>query len=109
MGAYGGSEWTMVDIDDYVADLPDKITLLQNYPNPFNATTAITFALPYESHTNLTVYDILGRRVETLIDQVLPAGRHYIQWDSGKNMSGTYFYVLRACDSKKMNKMVLLK
>jgi hypothetical protein len=111
MGVYGGNNGdiqTGVEYDD-ITLLPESIFDLHNYPNPFNAVTTITFALPFESHTNLAIYDILGRRVDILIDRILPAGNHHIQWDASGHMSGSYFYILNACDTHEKRKIVLLK
>jgi hypothetical protein len=111
MGAYGGNNGdyqTDVEFDDMVL-LPESVFELKNYPNPFNAVTTITFALPIESHTNLTIYDLLGRRVENPVDQVLPAGFHRIQWDASNSTSGIYFYRIEACDMVAKRKIVLLK
>jgi hypothetical protein len=111
MGIYGGNNGdfqTGVEYDD-ITLLPESIFNLQNYPNPFNAATTISFTLPYESHISLTVYDILGRRVETLVDRVLPAGSNCIRWDASGNKSGTYLYVIKMGSSAEANKLVLLK
>ena len=111
MGVYGGNNGDFqTDINqENITLLPESIFGLQNYPNPFNSATTITFALPHESYTNLTVYDLLGRRVEILVDQILPVGYHQIRWDASGNTSGAYFYVLRVCDMVEKRKIVLLK
>jgi len=81
--------------------IPDAFALDQNYPNPFNPSTMIRYALPKESRVTLSVYDILGREVATLVDEVRPAGYHEALW-SGRNdaggqiASGLYFYRLEA-------------
>jgi hypothetical protein len=111
MGAYGGNNGdiqTGVVYDD-ITLLPESIFNLHNYPNPFNAVTTISFTLPYGSHANLTIYDLLGRRVETIIDQILPDGYHSIGWDASGKVSGTYFYVIKAGDRVDSGKMILLK
>ncbi len=82
---------------------------LSCFPNPFNAITTITFALPYESHTNLKIFDILGREVETLVDKNLLAGSHTLKWNAGEYNSGIYFARLVTNNATKKNKLLLLK
>ena len=94
---------------------PDDYRLEQNYPNPFNPTTTISFYLPVTSRISLTVYDILGREVRTLInnEEYVP-GVGQVVWDGRNNagsvvVSGTYFYTLRFGNFEKTNKMMFLK
>jgi spore coat protein A len=86
----------------------------QNVPNPFNPTTQISFSIPKESHVNLQVFDLMGRVVATLVDEVLPAGTHAAVWNGrssdGRIMaSGVYFYTIRAERFLASKKMMLLK
>lgn len=81
----------------------------QNYPNPFNASTSIQYSLPEASHVKVDIFDILGRKVETLVDEVQPAGRHQVVWHSNDQPSGTYFYRIQAGEHFDTRKMVLLK
>lgn len=90
--------------------LPKKYNLSQNYPNPFNPVTKINYELPQDSRVNLTVYDILGREVVSLVNQEQKAGYYTVTADSKNLASGTYFYRLIAKStgkdivmSKKMN------
>jgi glycosidase len=90
------------------------VRLGQNFPNPFNPTTTISFVLPEESHVNLSVYDIQGRPVKTIQDEVLPGGYSEVEWDgrdeTGRTVSsGVYFYRLMAADQTITRKMVLLR
>lgn len=93
---------------------PTDFVLHQNYPNPFNPSTTIRYELPSRAHVKLTVYDILGREVVTLVDEVMPAGMHSVRWD-GKDAhgdivsSGIYFYRLKAGGTFEAKKMMLLK
>jgi hypothetical protein len=94
--------------------LPESFTLAQNYPNPFNASTAIEFSLSAESDIELTIYDILGRNVLTLVSGRFEAGNHSIVWDgtdySGREtQSGVYFYAFRAEGQIAINKMIMIK
>jgi len=111
MGIYGGINadfQTGIDDEETVL-LPESIFNLRNYPNPFNSATTISFTIPYASHTSLTVYDVLGRRVETLVNQVLPAGHHGTQWDASNNRSGTYFCAIKSAGRIETIKLALLK
>jgi hypothetical protein len=101
-------EGFMSDIDE-LADLPAKNRLIDNYPNPFNASTIINYTLPGPSHVTIEIYDILGRRVETLIEGEQPAGYHQITWDASNHSSGMYFYRIQAGEYAETKKMVLLK
>lgn len=74
--------------------LPPDYTLLQNYPNPFNPTTTIWFGLPEPSDVRLSVYNVLGQRVATLVEAVLPTGWHTARWDAYGLSSGLYIYRL---------------
>ena len=89
--------------------LPKAYALDQNTPNPFNPTTQIRFALPAESHVSLTIYNVAGERVATLIDDTAPAGFHTVQLDAANLASGVYFYRLNAGNFSQTKKMVLLK
>ena len=88
---------------------PQKFALLQNYPNPFNPTTAISYQLSAFSHVNLKVFDMLGRKVATLVKEVKPAGTYNLQWDASNFPSGIYFYQLTAGGFTQIKKMVLVK
>jgi hypothetical protein len=89
---------------------PVEFTLAQNYPNPFNPTTNITYSLANVSDVNLVVYDILGRRVATLVNtrQQLP-GSYNVSFDASRLASGTYIYRLEAGDFVSVKKMLLVK
>ncbi|MBD3402325.1 T9SS type A sorting domain-containing protein, partial [candidate division GN15 bacterium] len=90
-------------------EIPDQIVLHQNYPNPFNPGTEISFSLPEASDVTLEVYNVLGRRVESLIDDRLESGRHSVSWDASSAASGVYLYRLTAGDRTETRKMMLLK
>jgi hypothetical protein len=109
MGAYGGGDSAAVGIWNTPSPLPERYLLLQNYPNPFNAQTNIDFILPKSQDVKLTVYDLLGRQIEVLIDEYREAGVHAITFDASSLSSGVYFYRLRAGDAVETKRMVLLK
>ncbi len=89
--------------------LPNDFSIAQNYPNPFNPTTAIQYNLPINSDVNLTVYDIQGRRIETLVDDNQSAGNHIVIWNAADKPSGVYFYNIRAGDFSETKRMTLVK
>ena len=81
----------------------------QNYPNPFNPSTVIKFSIPKDELVTLKIYDILGREVGTLINQVIPGGNHEVHFDGKSLSSGIYVYTLTAGSFMKSYKMVLAK
>jgi glutamine cyclotransferase len=101
-----GYQPTSADDDNVV---PYKFQLSQNYPNPFNASTLIRFEIASESEVSLTIYDILGREVETILNDKKQPGPYDIRFDATGLSSGTYFYRLRAGDKIETRSMVLLK
>jgi hypothetical protein len=93
-----------------VSNLPQGFALAQNYPNPFNPTTTINFSLGKASNVILTVYNILGQKVATLLDsQHMDVGTYAVQFDARNLASGVYFYRLQAGDFRSDKKMLLLK
>jgi hypothetical protein len=89
-------------------------TIDQNYPNPFNVVTSIKFTLPDAARVTLNIYNILGQKVTTLVDEEKSSGTHTVFWDgrdkSGVEVaSGIYFYQLKAGDYKELKKMLLIK
>ncbi len=82
---------------------------LGNYPNPFNPTTVIKYDMPKETHVRITVYDVLGRKVETLVDGIETAGIHEVTFDGSRLASGVYFYRLTTPTYSKVMKMLMLK
>jgi hypothetical protein len=104
-------------IDD-IPKLPVNCNLMQNYPNPFNPGTVISYQLAVGSHVTLKVYDVLGREVETLVDEYKQAGTYNCEFrtlptgrqvENGELPSGIYFYTLKAGDYISTKKMVLMK
>ncbi|MBK6913705.1 MAG: T9SS type A sorting domain-containing protein [Ignavibacteriales bacterium] len=89
--------------------IPEQFTLLQNYPNPFNPSTTIKFQVPNSSFVNLKVYDILGRKVATLVNEEKPVGSYEVNFDASQLSSGIYFYKLQAGSYVETKKMTLLR
>jgi hypothetical protein len=90
-------------------EIPTKFALYQNYPNPFNPSTTISYDLPVRAHVKLTVYNILGQEVATLVDKEQEPGRYNVKFDASGLPSGIYFYTLQTPYFTKTNKMVLVK
>jgi flagellar hook assembly protein FlgD len=95
-------------------NLPTSFGLSQNYPNPFNPETNIDFALPKASNVELTIFNVLGQKVVTLINEKMDAGTYRETWrgtsESGTQVaSGIYFYRLTAGDYVTTKKMMMLK
>ncbi len=91
------------------SELPQRYTLGQNYPNPFNPTTTIRFSIPRRSFVTLTVFDVLGREVGTLISEELNAGVFSTQWDARQVASGIYLYRMQANEFVEIKKLLLLR
>jgi len=89
--------------------VPVTYALYQNYPNPFNATTAIRFDVTERGFVDLSIFDISGRLVTTLVHEELPASQHTVTFDAADLPSGIYFYRLQAGDFTSAKKMILLK
>ncbi|MEK7262959.1 MAG: T9SS type A sorting domain-containing protein, partial [Bacteroidota bacterium] len=96
-------------LNDSIGQLFSSYTLLQNYPNPFNPTTFIKFYLPQKEKVQLKIFDILGREIATVIDEVMEAGEYRIPWKADGVSSGIYFYHLEAGKYSEVKKMLLLK
>ena len=97
------------DILDMKNVIPMVYALKQNYPNPFNASTTIAYDLPVAGKVELAVYDILGKKVATLVNDHQTAGKHAVEWDAIGQSSGLYFYQIKAGDFLKIKKCILLK
>ncbi len=123
---FDGTEWSeysrtfavvckaSTDIDDPIKQLPEDLILSQNYPNPFNPITEICFSLPKSSHAKLEIYNIIGKKVTTLVDEVMGSGEHRVIWDGRDNggteaASGLYFYRLSTENCSVSKKMLMLK
>ncbi len=102
------------DVGDHSPSLPESFALAQNYPNPFNPTTTVAFDLPERCIVKLSVFNLLGQEIVTLVDRAFPAGSHEVIWNGRNNSgmpvaSGVYFYRLETGSFTAVRKMVLLK
>ncbi|MFP4547255.1 MAG: T9SS type A sorting domain-containing protein, partial [Fidelibacterota bacterium] len=97
----------VVAIDNEIA--ATEFNLYQNFPNPFNPTTQIKFSLPKRVLVKLSIYNINGKLMETLVDRQMNEGYHTITWDAGKYGSGIYFYQIKTADKLEFKKCMLIK
>ena len=113
-GVIEGGVWRR-DISELVStplvknDFPEDFMLFQGYPNPFNPQATIEFRVPTLGRVQLAVYDLLGRAIAVLRDEILPAGRYQTIWDASKVPSGTYYVRLEAGSFVQTRKMVLVR
>ena len=103
------TEWAFGEVERPETALPTTTALAQNYPNPFNAETNIGYVLAEAGNVNLSVYDITGRLVETLVDGNQEAGEHIVTWNGSTVSSGVYFYKVTTSDYTATKMMNLLK
>jgi hypothetical protein len=89
--------------------IPNQYSLSQNYPNPFNPETTIKYALPRDVKVLIKIYDILGREVQTLVNEFKKAGYYEIKFNGSNFASGVYFYRIESGDFVVSKKMVLIK
>ncbi len=88
---------------------PQSSTLFQNYPNPFNPITNISYEISKSSKVNLSVYDLLGRKIATLVNKYMTAGTYNVQFDASLLSSGVYLYKIRTGKYSSFKKMILMK
>ena len=89
--------------------IPNKFELRQNFPNPFNPNTTISYSVQEAKHVSLKVFDVLGNKVQTLLDENKEAGNYEVLFDGNKLTSGIYFYRLKSNDFLETKKLVLMK
>jgi hypothetical protein len=99
----------VLDANETGGAAPVEFALEQNYPNPFNPATTIKFSIPEQSRVTLKIYDVLGREVRTLVNEVRNAGSHEVNFDASNLASGMYIYSIKAGDYNASKKMMLLK
>ena len=86
-----------------------SFNLQQNYPNPFNPVTMINYQLPMTNVVELSIYNLPGQRVATLVSERKNAGFHQVEWHAGRMASGVYYYMIRAGEFQDVRKMILLQ
>tara|TARA_B100000963_G_C22406179_1_gene571127 strand:- start:134 stop:601 length:468 start_codon:yes stop_codon:yes gene_type:complete len=105
---------TILSFDDKEKVLSNKFIVKANYPNLFNPTTHIRYNLPEDKFVNITIYDLLGRKVRLLMNDSQTIGYYTITWDAKNDMgegvsAGIYFYTIQAGEFRATKKMILLK
>jgi len=90
-------------------EIPRVYALYQNFPNPFNPVTNISFDLPKVSFTKMTIYDILGKEVAVIVNEILQPGKYKVDWYAGNLASGIYFYKIEAGSFVDRKKMIVVK
>lgn len=101
-----GTTYVVPDVD---SGLPSDYVLSQNYPNPFNPSTKINFSIPEQANVKITVYDALGKEVETLVNETMSAGKYTTEWNASRYASGIYFYKIATNNFVEVKKMILVK
>jgi hypothetical protein len=101
--------WITVGVTDALDAAPIRFRLGHNYPNPFNPTTTIEYAVRERTHVTITLYDVTGREVETLVDEERSAGYHQVVLDASDLSSGIYYCRMRAGDFIETRKTALVK
>ena len=101
--------WVLTNVYDDFGNVPVSFRLNQNYPNPFNPSTKISFSLESAGKTTLTIYNILGQKVATLLSQELSAGNHEVNFNASNLSSGVYLYRLDSGDFTAVKKMMIMK
>jgi hypothetical protein len=92
-----------------VKRIPEKYYLNQNYPNPFNSRTIMNYQLPITTEVELSIYNLRGQKIVTLVKTQKGAGYHQIEWDATGFSSGVYYYSLKAGEFQDVKKMILLR
>jgi len=105
----GDTIGTITNVNEYPENIPEKIILYQNYPNPFNPETKIIYSLNRASKVKLIIYDILGREIETLVNDFKSAGAYSVTFNAGNLPSGVYIYTLITESDRQSKKMILKK
>lgn len=100
---------TLIGIKPITGKTPVEFKLYQNYPNPFNPVTTIKFEIPKRSYITIEIFDILGCKIETPMNESLNPGTYEIKWNANNNPSGVYFYRLSTVGFSKTGKMIFIK
>ena len=113
-------EWAcnfVIDEDDVSTEVDSpaagitarEISLSQNFPNPFNHTTRIDFALPESAEVEISVYDLSGQRIRTLVREFVTRGKHTVRWDASGLATGVYLYRIRSGNFEDVKRATLIK
>ena len=115
----GNNDAWLIKVENPIAkikesNIPDIFVFYQNYPNPFNLTTSLAYVLPKDELVNITIYDMMGRKIKTFVNNSQTAGYNSIQWNATNHRNepvsaGLYLYTIQAGEFRQTKKMVLLK
>ena len=114
-GTYGGGVWRLplseivTGVEDVKGGMPNIFSLEQNYPNPFNPTTVIEYSIQNGGMVRLTVYDILGQEIVTLVNNAQTPGLYEVEFNAQNLTSGIYFYRLTVGSLSEAKKLMFLK
>jgi hypothetical protein len=100
---------TIVGVNNNTSTIPEIYTLNQNYPNPFNPVTQIKYGIPKQGLVTMKVYDVLGREITKLVNEVKTPGSYIVDFDGSNLSSGVYFYKLESNGFIDVKKMMLIK
>lgn len=99
----------ITSVYDFANNIPQTYNLYQNYPNPFNPTTTIQFSIPERTNVKLSIFDVLGREIQTIVNDELSAGTYKFNFNANYLSSGIYFYRIDAGKFSSVKKMILMK
>ena len=102
-------EGNISGVNIYSSEIPTEFKIYQNFPNPFNPTTKIRFDIASQTKVNLRIYDVVGKEIKTLVDQILQPGRYEYLFNVNNLPSGVYFYRIETGEFSEINKMIILK
>lgn len=108
-GTVFGDTSMLVGINQISGEVPIDFSISQNYPNPFNPVTKIKFSIPISSFVNITIFNVTGSEIETIVNSDLIAGTYEADWNAENYPSGVYYYKLTAGNFSQTKKMVLMK
>jgi len=96
-------------VDDPGANLPRVPFLSQNFPNPFNPATVVEFSIPSRAQVRITIFDALGREINTLVDAAFEPGEHRVRWNASGRTSGVYFCRMTVDGTSYTRKLILIR
>ncbi|MFI5145515.1 MAG: T9SS type A sorting domain-containing protein [Ignavibacteria bacterium] len=113
-GTQGSSVWRrpltdIISVNKQGISVPETYSLSQNYPNPFNPSTTIDYQLPISGFVKISVFDVLGQEVKTLVNEYKQAGTYNVRFDASELPSGVYFYKITSGDFTGTKKLTLIK
>jgi hypothetical protein len=106
---YGDTSFVITGINDKYPVQPKEFVLFQNFPNPFNPSTTINYSLPKAGNVKLTIYNAIGSKVATIVNEYKPAGNYSVQFNGSNLASGIYLYRLESGNFSAVKKFILLK